>query len=285
MVFLPGLRYTFSLENFTQQSTADTTSKGKKIAAIVSIAVFFIVIVLLTIFVGGPIVKTLGDPAQLRVWVDERGVWGRVLFVGLMALQVVIAFIPGEPFELAAGYAFGAGWGTLLVWVGAMLGSTIVFLFVKKIGIKAVEVFFPREQIDSMKYLNDEKTLNATAFLLFLIPGTPKDLLTYVAGLTKIRLLPWIVLTSIARIPSIVTSTVSGNALGLEKYGLAIIVFGTTALVSGIGYLIYHRAQKKRAFREAGDALARQPVAEYEIPQADKPEEPAAPEQPANDAE
>ena len=257
---------------------ADPATRGKKIAAIVSIAVFFIVIVLLTVFVGGPIVKTLGDPATFRVWVDERGVWGRILFIGLMILQVIIAFIPGEPFELAAGYAFGAVWGTLLVWIGVVIGSTLVFLFVKKIGIKAVEVFFPRERIDSMKYLNNEKALNATAFILFLIPGTPKDLLTYVAGLTKIRLLPWILLTSIARIPSIVTSTISGNALGLEKYGLAIIVFAATALISGISYVLYQRAQRKHALREAGDALARQPLPEYEVPQQDSCEEPAAPE-------
>ncbi len=96
-----------------------------------------------------------------------------------------------------------------------------------------------------------------------MIPGTPKDLLTYVAGLTKIRLLPWVVLTSIARIPSVVTSTISGNALGLERYGLAIIVFAATALVSGAGMLLYHRSQKKRAMREAGKALAAQPVEEH----------------------
>ncbi|MDD4311130.1 MAG: TVP38/TMEM64 family protein, partial [Eubacteriales bacterium] len=200
-------------------------TRGQKIAAIASITVFILVLVLLTIFVGGPIVKTLGDPASFRAWVEARGAWGRVLFVGLIILQIVIAFIPGEPFELAAGYAFGTLWGTLLVWIGAIIGTTIVFLFVRKIGIKAVEVFFPREKIDSLKYLQDEKKLNVAAFLLFLIPGTPKDLLTYLAGLTKIRLLPWILLTSIARIPSIVTSTISGNALGIEKYSLAIIVY------------------------------------------------------------
>ena len=273
------------MQKTKQKPTADTAPKGKKIAAIVSIAVFFIVIVLLTIFVGGPIVKTLGDPAAFRAWMDERDIWGRVLFVGLVILQVVIAFIPGEPFELAAGYAFGAVWGTVLVCVGLLLGSTLVFLFVKKIGIKAVEVFFPRERIDSFGYLDNEKALNATAFLLFLIPGTPKDLLTYVAGLTKIRLIPWIVLTNLARLPSVLTSTISGNALGLEQYGLAMIIYGATALVSGIVFLLYRRMQKKRALQEAGDALARQPLPEYEVLQADTHEDPDVQEQSTNTAQ
>lgn len=258
--------YTLPMQENKQQPNITPSKSGKKIAAVISIAAFVTVLVLLSVFVGGPLVKNLGDPAAFRAWVDARGVWGRVLFVGLMALQVIVAFIPGEPFELAAGYAFGAVWGTALVFLGIILGGMIVFLFVKKVGVKAVEVFFPREQIDSFKYLNDEKTLNATAFFLFLIPGTPKDLLTYVAGLTKIRLVPWLLLTSLARIPSVVTSTISGDALGLGKYGLAIAVYATTALLSGIGFLLYRRAQKKRALKEAGDALSRQPLPEYDVP-------------------
>lgn len=268
MDFAAGFRYTHTMQQEASVQKASAT-KGQKTAAIISIAVFVIVLVLLTIFVGGPILKTLGDPASFRAWVDERGFWGRVLFVGVIVLQVIIAFIPAEPLEIAAGYAFGAVWGTLLDWLGLVIGTTIVFLFVRKIGVKAVEVFFPREKIDSVKYLNNEKALNATAFILFLIPGTPKDLLTYIAGLTKIRLLPWIVLTSIARIPSIVTSTISGNALGLEKYGLAIGVFAATAVVSGAGILLYRRAHLKREQEEAARELASKPLVEYPLENPD----------------
>ena len=273
MVFPVCAVYTLLMESTQAGKNPPAASRGQKIAAAVSIAVFIAVMALLAIFVGAPLVKTLGDPASFRAWVVERGFWGRVLFVGVMALQVVIAFIPGEPLELAAGYAFGAVWGTLLVSLGLLIGTTAVFLFVRKIGVKAVEVFFPREKIDSMKFLNNEKALNATAFLLFFIPGTPKDLLTYVAGLTKIRLLPWILITTVARIPSIVTSTISGNALGLEQYGLAIAVFAATALVSGAGILFYRRAQKKRAFQAAADALAKTPLPEYPPEPEKAPEE------------
>jgi len=257
------------MQNTKSAQQKPPATRGQKIAAIASIAVFILVLVLLTVFVGGPIVKTLGDPATFRAWVDARGVWGRVLFVGLIVLQIVVAFIPGEPFELAAGYAFGTLWGTLLVWIGAIIGTTVVFLFVRKIGVKAVEVFFPREKINSMKYMRDEKKLNAAAFILFLIPGTPKDLLTYLAGLTKIRLLPWILLTSVARIPSIVTSTISGNALGVERYGLAIILYAATAIVSGVGLLLYQRIQRQHALHEAALQLASQPILEYPEAQDD----------------
>lgn len=248
-------------------------SRAKKTASILSVAAFLLLLVFLTVFVGGPLIRSLSDPSVFREWVDARGAWGRVLFVGMIILQVVVAFIPAEPLEIAAGYAFGAFWGTLLVWIGLVVGSMIVFLFVRKIGVKAVEVFFPREKINSLKFLKDEKTLNVTAFFLFLIPGTPKDLLTYFAGLTKIKLLPWVVLTSIARIPSIITSTISGDALGTQRYVFAIIVFTATALVSGAGMLLYRALQKKRALRDAAEALAQQPLTEYTDLKKDEPEE------------
>lgn len=272
MVFHARAVYTHIMEK-SQTAVRKPATRGQKIAAAVSIAVFFAVLILLAVFVGGPIIRTLGDPASFRAWVDARGFWGRVLFVGVMALQVVIAFIPGEPLEIAAGYAFGAVGGTLLVSLGLLIGTTVVFLFVRKVGVKAVEVFFPREKIDSVKYLSNEKALNATAFFLFLIPGTPKDLLTYMAGLTKIRLLPWILITSVARIPSVVTSTIGGNALGLKQYGFAIAVFAATALVSGVGILLYRHVQKKREFRNAADALANTPLAEHPPETAKEPEE------------
>ena len=261
------------MQNQNTPQHAPSSSRAKKTASILSIVAFILLLVFLTVFVGGPLIRSLNDPSVFREWVNARGVWGRVLFVGMIVLQVVVAFIPAEPLEIAAGYAFGAFWGTLLVWIGLVLGSTIVFLFVRKIGIKAVEVFFPREKINSLKYLKDEKTLNITAFFLFLIPGTPKDLLTYFAGLTKIKLLPWIVLTSLARIPSIVTSTISGNALGTQRYVFAIIVFAATALASGAGMLIYHSVQRKRARREAAEELVRQPLTEYPVSEADATDE------------
>ena len=74
---------------------------------------------------------------------------------------------------------------------------------------------------------------------MFFLPGTPKDVLCYFVGLTDMPLGTWVLISAVARIPSIVTSTVGGNALGLEKYGFAALVFAATLAVSGLGLLIY----------------------------------------------
>ena len=85
------------------------------------------------------------------------------------------------------------------------------------------------------------------AFVLFLIPGTPKDVMTYAAGLTGIKLPAWLLITSVARLPSILTSTISGDALGVQEYTVALIAFGVTAAISLIGLLIYRYLEKRHA--------------------------------------
>ena len=183
---------------------------------------------------------------EIRAWIDSFGFLGKLIFVGLVTLQVIIAIIPGEPFEIYAGYGFGAIEGTILCIVGALLGSTIVYLFVKYCGIKALEVFFSKERIESVKFLQDTKRLEHVVFLLFFIPGTPKDIMTYFIGLTKMKLSTWLLITGIARLPSIITSAVGGDALGLQNYQFAIVVFGVAILISLIGILVYQKFSKSK---------------------------------------
>lgn len=83
--------------------------------------------------------------------------------------------------------------------------------------------------------------------IIFMIPGTPKDLLSYVAGLTDISFPVWLMICSLGRIPSIITSTIGGNALGTKNYWFAIAVFAVTMAVSGVGIWIYDRICKRHA--------------------------------------
>lgn len=108
-----------------------------------SIAAFVALSIFLLLAVGRPMLRFIQDPGGFRAWVDGHGVWGRIAFVGMMFFQVVVAIIPGEPLEIAAGYAFGFWEGTLLCQIGIFLGSLTVFLFVRNWGIRVVEVFFP----------------------------------------------------------------------------------------------------------------------------------------------
>jgi len=218
--------------------------RHRKIASVISMAIFVIFSIAVFYYIGRPMLALVSEPDQFRLWVYEKGLMGKAAFIGMMALQVVIAIIPGEPLEIGAGYAFGIWEGTLLCLIGQVIGSIIVFLFVKYIGIRAVEAFFSKEKIQSLKFLQHHKQLDLLVFILFFIPGTPKDILTYFVGLTPMKLSTFLLITFFARIPSVITSTIGGDAIGLQHYQFAVIVFVITLLISGIGILIYRKITK-----------------------------------------
>lgn len=213
---------------------------------IITVILLFLVTafsIIICFFVGKPLIKFVTKPEKFRSWVDSHGILSRLAFVGMVFFQVIVAVIPGEPFEIGAGYAFGIIEGTLLVLIGILLGSIVIFWLVRTVGIKMVEVFFPIEKIRSLKFIKDSKKLNLITFIVFLIPGTPKDLLSYFIGLTDISFGFWLFVATAARLPSVLTSVISGNALGVGKYSLGIIFLVSTALISLTGLLIYKKFQ------------------------------------------
>ena len=223
--------------------------KKRRIVSIVSFIVFIAFFVVVTFTLGKPLLEFSSHPEEFRQWINQQGFWGRFTLVGMMVLQVVVAVIPGEVIEIGAGYAFGAWEGTLLVLLGAAIGSALIFLLTKKLGIKMVEAFIPREKINELRFINTEKKRNLLVFISFFIPGTPKDLLTYFLGLTSMKLPSFLLISSFARIPSVITSTIGGHALGIQDYTFAAIVFVITVVVSGLGLLLYNylvRMKNKR---------------------------------------
>ena len=191
-------------------------------------------------------IELANHPDKFRIWVDDKGFFGKIAFVFMIFFQVILALIPGEPLEIAAGYAFGSVEGIILTVIGTVLGSVTVFFLVRKFGIKLCEIFFSREKLLSLEFLKNKKKRDTLAFLVFFLPGTPKDLITYFLGITDVKLSYVIFLSGIARMPSIVTSAIGGDALGGKKYITAVIVFAATLAVSGIGVLIYKKIILKR---------------------------------------
>lgn len=225
------------------------TEGQKRWFAGTGLALFLILSALVCWFAGRPLIHFAQTPELFRQWVDSQGVKAPGLFIGMVVLQVIVAIIPGEPLEIAAGYAFGALEGTILCVLGTWIGGTLVFLLVRRFGTRAVEVFFPREKLRSLRFLQNERRLEFWVFCVFFLPGTPKDVLCYFVGLTDMPLGTWLLISAVARVPSIITSTVGGNALGTERYGFAIGVFTATLVLSGLGLWAYRaicRVREKR---------------------------------------
>ena len=218
--------------------------RRRKLLAGISLAIVALLVTVLTLFISRWL--TSFSQEGFRDYIRSFGAAGPLVMLGLQILQVFIALIPGEFVESAAGFILGPWLGTAVCYVGVAIASALIFSLTRRHGVKLVEVFVSREKINELRFLNTEQKRNTLIFLLFFIPGTPKDLLTYFVGLTDMKLGAFLLLSLVARIPSVISSTFGGHLLGEERYTGAIILYGITGLVSLAGLLGYNRYLKKK---------------------------------------
>lgn len=205
-----------------------------------------VLLAVLVILFWQPLSALISDPALLEETIANAGAWAPLLFSILNIAQVVIAVIPGAPFEIAAGYLFGVLPGALLCDATMTIGSTIVFLLVRKFGMRLVQLFLTQEKIDQFAFLQDPTRAQSLFFFIFLIPGTPKDVVTYLAGLTCIPLKSWVFICFAGRFPAILLTALSGSALGEQRYGIAAAVIAVFAAC----YILGMRWYKKWSSRQ-----------------------------------
>lgn len=187
----------------------------------------------------------LADARAVRAFVSDHAFVSRLAMLGINIVQVLLAFLPGEPVELASGYAFGFWEGTALCLVASGLATSMIYWATRRWGWKLVGLFFDRSLFDRFSWLESAKRLELIMFIVFLIPGTPKDFLTYFAGLTNMRFLPVVLIATFGRIPSIVTSTIAASAVGSGNWPLVACTLVVSALLLAVGGLMYRRLRSR----------------------------------------
>ena len=173
--------------------------RRRKCIGVASLFLFAISLILLTLFFTKVLAPYLQSTEELRAFLNSFGWKGYLILFVLQCLQVTVALIPGEVVELGAGYAYGVIKGSLICLAGIVIASAIIFLLVKRIGIPLVEAFISREKIQQLRFINNREKLKRLVFFLFLIPGTPKDVLTYFVGLTNMKLSDFLLISIIRK--------------------------------------------------------------------------------------
>ena len=161
-------------------------------------------------------------------FVRGKGVLGVFIFLGIQLLQVVVAFLPGEAVEFAAGLLYGTWAGLLLCLLGILLASCTVYAFVRLFGAKRID----EKAFTKYRFLRDEAHIRFSVFLVFFIPGTPKDLLTYLGPFLPIPAWQFLIISTLARIPSVLTSTFAASQLAEGSWQVSVAVFAVTGLVA-----------------------------------------------------
>lgn len=197
--------------------------------------IFFIGIFTLAYFLGGDIYTLLKNPAQLKEWIADFGTYHILMFILIQIIQVIIFIIPGEVVEIAGGYLFGTTFGSIYSIIGIAIGSAVSFLVARFLGYEFVKKVVPKQLFNKWSvFINEDKRGGTVLFLLYSIPGTPKDALAYFAGLTPVGYLKFIFISMFARLPAIVFSAYLGANIGNQRYKMALLI----AIIAGIFFTI-----------------------------------------------
>jgi uncharacterized membrane protein YdjX (TVP38/TMEM64 family) len=212
-----------------------------------------------------------------KALVLQTGPWGPVVFVALQILQVFIFVLPGEIAQIAGGYLFGLVEGTLLSLVGISLGSLLNFTLAQVLGKPFVNRLFGKEKLGKFEAILTSSRMETAFFLLFLIPGIPKDILCYVAGLSTMKFPGFLGVSMLGRLPGIVGSTAIGQAAGQGNRTAVIVISLVAALLFILGMRFHERIhgaiyaisrrekpwlQRKRTAAAPGPAETESPIAE-----------------------
>lgn len=164
-------------------------------------------------------------------WVRSHGLAGMLVFLGLEIFQIVVAVVPGEPVQLMAGALYGPAGGLALCLVGILIGSTLIYFFVRALGAKAIDPAV----LHKYRFLQDEKRARSALYLLFFLPGMPKDLLTYLGPFLPLKPGEFLLICTLARFPCLLASTVAGDSLFEGNIALPLVLLVVTGALGLVG--------------------------------------------------
>ncbi len=191
---------------------------------------------------------------HLKKKVDNSGMFGLLSLFGLQVAQIFLIIVPGEPIEILAGMCYGGFLGTIFIMVSAFIISTTIFFLVRKFGRKFVYDFCDEKKvakIENSKLFQNPKKIELIMLILFLIPGTSKDLLVYIAGLLPIKPIRFILISSLARFPSVILSTLAGENLAIGDWKMSIILYAAVLIIVGIIIFFINKFDKDKITEEA----------------------------------
>lgn len=195
---------------------------------------FFALMVIVVILIW-PYIHEAFEPGGLSRVIDDvrnAGPLGFLILLAMQFMQIVVAFIPGEVVQMAAGMMYGPWLGAAVVLLGCIISSAFVFAVVHRLGAPFVRDMVPTKYLDEFNAFEESGKLSIVVFILFLIPAMPKDTFTYLVPLTNMRMRDFLVLSNVGRIPGIVISTYAANGLVDGNITQSIIIFAVVAVIA-----------------------------------------------------
>ncbi|MBU3215378.1 VTT domain-containing protein [Clostridium estertheticum] len=184
------------------------------------------------------IIEITVSPEKFRRYIVSLGNGGIGAYLSFQVLQTVVAPIPGEVIQVAGGYIYGSILGTFYSTLGMMLGGTIIFYFTRFIAFSFVEKIVKRTSTQWLTKIISSKNFPVVMFVMFIVPGMPKDILIYIAALTPIKSLKFFMLLLVGRLPGTAAVVCIGSNIhhGNYIFSIALVVISGLLVILGILY-------------------------------------------------
>ena len=189
----------------------DRATVIKFVGLIAVLVIMAIVVVVMWPYIAD--VFTEGGVDRLVERVRNAGVGGVFILLGMQFLQIIVAFIPGEVVQLAAGLMYGPWLGAAIILIGCVISSAIIYKLVHALGAPFVQSMVSTEHLEKFRSFEKSGKLDVVVFVLFLIPAMPKDVFTYLVPLTDMKMGRFLTLATIGRIPGVLASTYVAHGL------------------------------------------------------------------------
>lgn len=238
------------------------TKENKKIVTNILKFVILAIIILVCIWFVielFPVMKNISTQEgqiEFKNKIDSLGILGALVLFGLQFAQIFFVILPGEPLEILAGMCYGSVGGTLFIFATVFIITSFIVFLVRFLGEKFVYSVWKKEKIDKIKnskVFKNPKKIQILMIILFLIPGTPKDLLVYIGAMLPINAIEFILISTFIRFPSVVSSTIAGANLAVGDFKMMVIVYGVTFVITGILIFIIRLVDKNA--KEAIDII------------------------------
>lgn len=217
-------------------------TRVKFISVVLKFSLLLVILVGLPLYVWffhQDLLRQFSDIDEVKAFFSQYQTASILVYIGLQMIQIIISLIPGQALQFAAGLLYGFWAGLLISLVGAVAGTIVTYYLSKFLGKDALHVLFGKRHIDEYLEKINSKRGFILVFLIYLIPGVPKDLCSYAAGLSNMKLKPFLILSTAGRSPGIMGSLLIGTQLGEGNYTF-VIVIGIIAAVLFLLGIIYH---------------------------------------------
>ena len=219
---------------------AEKENKRRVILSVVKISMLVLIVVGIPLylwFFHGNWIKSFKNIDDVVAFLEKYETQSIFVYIGLQIVQIVISIIPGQVFQMAAGYIYGFWPALLFAMTGALLGTTLSFMLAKALGRDFLHIFFGEEKMSYYIERLNSKKMYAIVFFLYLIPGIPKDMVSYAAGVSEIKFKPFIIISALGRLTGMIGCLLMGDMMMEENYTGAVIIGVFAVITFAVGII------------------------------------------------